>query len=37
VPNFAEPVTTEFIALSIGAIFIFIAFGIYLVKKIKNK
>jgi len=36
VPNFSEPVTTTFIALSIGAIFVLVAIGIVLVKKFKK-
>jgi len=35
VPNFSEPVTTTFIALSIGAIFALVAMGIVLVKRKK--
>jgi len=35
VPNFEEPVTTTFIALSIGAILAVVTIGILLVKKFK--
>jgi len=34
-PNFAEPVSLTFIALSIGAIFSLVAVAILLVKKFK--
>jgi flagellar biogenesis protein FliO len=35
VPNFAEPVTITFIAVSIAAIFIMVGVGIFFVKKFK--
>jgi len=34
-PNFAEPVSFTFIALTVGAIFALIAVGIFAVKKFK--
>jgi len=36
-PNFEEPVSLTFIALSIGAIFVLVAVGILLVKKFKKE
>jgi hypothetical protein len=34
-PDFSQPVTASFIALSIGAIFVVVGIGIMLVKKYK--
>jgi hypothetical protein len=34
-PNFSEAVTSDFIAISIALIFIFIGIGVLLVKKFK--
>jgi len=34
-PNFAEPVSFTFIAVSIAVIFVIVGFGILLVKKFK--
>ena len=34
-PNFAEPVSFTFVALSVGAIFVLVAVGILLVKMFK--
>jgi flagellar biogenesis protein FliO len=34
-PNFSQAVETSFIALSIGAIFVFVGIAILLVKKFK--
>jgi len=35
-PSFSEPVSMEFIALTVGIIFAFIAVGIFFVKKFKS-
>jgi type II secretory pathway component PulF len=36
VPNFTEPVTFEFIGVTVALIFVAVALGIFLVKKFKN-
>ncbi|WP_373034485.1 hypothetical protein [Sulfurimonas sp.] len=35
-PNFAEPVSTSFIAISIAVIFVVVALGIFAVQKVKK-
>lgn len=35
-PNFSEPVTFTFVAVSIAAIFVVIGIGIFAVKKVKK-
>jgi len=35
-PDFSQPVTTEFIAITIATIFIVIGIGIFFVKKFKK-
>lgn len=35
-PNFSEPVTTSFIAISVVAVFIVVGLGIFAVQKVKK-